>query len=208
MANNYTTTTDAFASIPEANYQPLEYPVMSAYIATASRFIDMEVGRWEGFFYPTTDSVTRYYDGSDGETLDIDEFVSISDVSVAETGGTASTDYTAWTSTDYFVEPYNYASLGKPINRLVIDSNGSKAGWYGFRKSVAVTGIPGYASSTPRIIETACQIQAVRWFMRGKGGWQDTGGNENVGTMRYKGPAELDGDIRAMLHPYKLELGR
>lgn len=206
MANNYTTSTDAFASISEGNYATSDYSEMDDFVTTASRFIDLEVGREPGFFYPTTDDVTRYYDGNGRDELDIDEFVSITSVSVAESGGTSSSDYTAWGSSDYYVEPYNYVSLGRPINRLTIDINGSKPGWYRYKKAVQIVGVAGYASSTPKVIETACKIQAVRWFMRAKGGWQDTSGNENTGQMRYKGAVELDGDIRAMLHPYKIEM--
>lgn len=208
MTNNYTTSTAAFATMPEGNYVSAEYPIMDDLIATASRFIDMEVGRDAGFFYPTTDEVTRYYDGSGYDEQDIDEFVSITSVSVSEEGGTSSTDYTAWAATDYFVHPYNYSTLGKPITKLIIDENGDKAAWYRYRKSVKVVGVAGYASSTPSIIATACKIQAVRWFMRAKGGWQDVSGNSDFGQLRYKGATELDGDIKLMLHNYKLELDR
>lgn len=208
MANNYTTSTDAFASVSEGNYSTSDYPEMDDFVTTASRFIDLEVGRWEGFFYPSTDDVTRYYDGSGCDEQEIDEFASITSVSVSESGGTSSSDYTLWGSSDYFVEPYNYSTLAKPITRLTIDINGSKPGWYRYRKSVQVIGAAGYATTTPKVIETACKIQAVRWFMRAKGGWQDETGNDEIGRHRYKGAVELDGDIRAMLHPFKLELDR
>jgi len=208
MANNYTTSTDAFADIPEANYTELDHPQMVAFVTTASRLIDMLVGRWDGFFYPTTDDVTKYFDGSGSETLQIDEFASITSVSVSESGGTSSSDYTLWGSSDYFVEPYNYSSEGKPITALSIDINGSKPGWYRYRKSVQVIGRHGYATTTPAIVATACRIQSVRWFMRAKGGWQDTTGVDQFGRMFYKGQVELDGDVRAMLHPIILELER
>ena len=208
MANDYTSSTDAFADISESNYSSSDYPAMASFVTAASRLIDLEVGRWDGFFYPTTDDITKYYDGSGCEEQQIDEFAAITSVSVSESGGTSSSDYTAWGSSDYFVEPYNYVANGKPITGLVIDINGSKPGWYRYRKSVQVIGTPGYATSVPSIIASACRIQAVRWFMRAKSGWQDTGGNESIGTLRYKGDAELDGDIRAMLWPYKLELER
>jgi hypothetical protein len=206
MANDYSSSTDAFAEMPEGNYSTSDFSNMAGYVTTASRLIDAFVGRWDGFFYPSTDDVTRYYTGSGEETQDIDEFAAITSVSVAESGGTASTDYTLWGSSDYFVEPYNYTANGKPINKLVIDVNGSKAGFYRYRKSVQVVGIAGYSATVHPLISQACKIQAVRWFMRAKGGWQDTSGNENSGQTRYKGAVELDGDIRAMLHPLVLDL--
>lgn len=207
MANNYATSAEAFSDISEGSYAVFNTPEITNFIAAASRLIDAEFGRWAGFFYPTTDDVTRYYNGSGCDEQDIDEFASITSVSVAESGGTSSSDYTSWGSTDYFVEPYNYITDGKPINRLVIDINGSKPGWYGYRKSVKVVGVAGYSTTPPSLIASACKAQAVRWFMRAKGGWQDTNGNDEIGRANYKGQAELDPDIRAMLWALKLELG-
>lgn len=208
MANNYTTSTDALADISEGNYSTSDYTEMEGFVAAASRLIDAEVGRWEGFFYPTTDDKTFYYDGSGETEQEIDEFATITSVSVSEQGGTASTDYTAWTSTDYFVSPYNYASIAKPITKLVVDFNGSKPGWYRYRKSVQVVGVPGYSTATPSAIALACRIQAVRWFMRAKGGYQDVTGTDETGRLFYKGQVKLDGDVKALLHPFILELQR
>lgn len=208
MANDYTTSTDAFADMSEANYSSSDYPQMATFVTAASRLIDLEVGRWEGFFYPTSDSVTFYYDGSGGDEQEIDEFASISAVSVSEQGGTASTDYTAWGSSDYFVAPYNYVVTGKPITQLVVDPNGSKAGWYRYRKSVQVTGIPGYRTTVPDAIALACRMQSVRWFMRAKQGYQDTGASAEIGGLKFTSKLELDADIRQLLHPFKLELER
>lgn len=206
MTNDYTTSTDAFAEMPEGNYSTSDYANMAGYVTAASRLIDAFVGRWDGFFYPTTDDATRYYNGSGCEEQDIDEFAAITSVSVSESGLLSSSDYTLWGSSDYYVEPYNYAANGKPINKLVINWNGSKPGWYSYRKSVQVVGIAGYSVTIHPLIEQAAKIQAVRWFMRAKGGWQDVAGNENTGQLRYKGAVELDADIRAMLHPFVLEL--
>lgn len=208
MANNYTTAAKVFEALPDGNYTTPMYTIVTDLIATASRMFDFEVGREPGFFYPTTDEVTRYYNGSGYAEQEIDEFVSITSVSVAEEGGTSSTDYTAWAATDYIVFPYNYSSQGKPITKLIIDTNGTKAAWYAYLKSVKIVGIAGYATSTPSPIETACRIQVARWFMRAKGGWQDVSGNDEFGRLRFKGMTELDGDIKLLLHPYKLELDR
>ena len=208
MANDYSSTTDALADIVDGNYSSVDYPVMSQFVTAASRLIDNHVGREAGFFYPTTDTVTRYYDGSDGEIQDIDEFASITSVSVAESGGTSSSDYTAWGSTDYITAPYNASSLSKPINQLIIDINGSKAGWYGYRKSVQGVGIAGYSTSVNDTIALATRMQAVRWFMRAKQGYQDMGGSVDVGGLRFTGKSSLDEDVKALLMPFVLELER
>ena len=207
MVQDYSTSTDAFADIPEGGYSSSDFPVMSNFVTVASRMIDAEMGRWAGFFYPTTDDVTRYYDGS-GETCQrIDEFVSITSVSVSEAGSLASTDYTTWGSSDYFTEPYNATVNAKPINKLTIDTlNGGKSVWYGYRKAVKVVGVAGYSATPPDLIVQATKIQAVRWFMRAKGGYQDVQGNDDIGKRYYKGTTELDADVKAMLWAFKLEL--
>lgn len=209
MANDYTTSTDAFADISEGSYASSDYPQMTAFVTAASRMIDAEVGRWAGFFYPTTDDVTRYYDGSGYGEQEIDEFVSITSISVSEFGGVESSDYTAWSSSDYLVAPYNYAANSKPITKLIADKiNGSKYGFYNYPKSVKVVGVAGYAATVPDLIAQAVRIQAVRWFMRAKGGYQDVTGNDDIGRLQYKGDAELDADVKLLLWPFKLELER
>jgi hypothetical protein len=214
VANNYTTSTDAFNDIPESGYSSSDfpssdYPNMDSFVTAASRLIDLEVGRWEGFFYPTTDDKTYYYDGSGLQEQEIDEFASITSVSVAESGGVESSDYTAWSSSDYFAFPANYANLAKPITKLIVDRlNGTKLSWYGYRKAVKIVGVPGYSTTIPDVVALACRIQAVRWFMRAKGGYQDVTGTAENGQLFYKGQVKLDGDVKALLSNLVLELAR
>lgn len=206
MANDYSTSTDAFQDISEGNYSSSDFPQMASMVTVASRLIDRELGRWEGFFYPTTDEVTRYYDGSGCDEQEIDEFVSISAVGISEQGGLASTDYTALSSTDYFVEPYNYTADAKPIKKIVIDAlNGPYLRFYRYRKSVKVTGVAGYSLTTPALIEQIVKRQAVRWFMQAKQGYQDQGASVEFGGMVFK-KEQLDPDIKKMLWPFILEL--
>jgi len=210
MANDYTSSTDAFQDISEGSYAAADFPQMGNFVTAASRLIDREIGRWDGFFYPTTDAVTNYYDGSGLDIQEIDEYASITSVSVAEQGGVASTSYTAWTeNTDYLTMPYNATNKGVPINRLAIDMvNGSKGGWYQYQRSVKVVGVAGYATSVPDAIALATRMQAVRWFMRAKQGYQDTGANVEIGQMVFRGKMELDPDIKALLWPFKTDLDR
>lgn len=211
MANDYTTSTDVWNDIPESNYgttdnAPTYLTAISSMITAASRLIDREMGKWDGFFYPTTDTVDRYYDGSGGIELDIDPFVSISAVAVSEQGGVASTDYTSFSSSDYFVEPYNYTADAKPIKKLVIDTlNGSQQAFYRYRKSVKVSGIAGYSLTPPSLIEMACRRQAVRWFMQAKQAYQDSGASVEFGGMTFVSQVALDPDIKKMLYPFILE---
>lgn len=177
--------------------------VISVMITAASRLIDKEVGRWDGFFYPTTDSQTRYFDGSGEIEQDIDECISLTSVAVAESGGTGSTDYTSWTeNTDFYVWPYNYSNLAQPIAKLVIDWNGDKSTWTRYRKAVKVTGIFGYALTPPKDVTQACKIQTMRWYMRAKQAYQDGSANAEIGQMIYV--QQLDPDIREILRPYQI----
>lgn len=210
MANNYVTSTDTFSDVSEGSFSTSDYPMMENIVAVTSRLIDREFGRWDGFFYPSTDDVTYYYDGSGETEQEIDEFVSITSVSVSEQGGYASTDYTTWTlNTDYLVYPYNYSTQGKPIHKLLItDYNNTKGAFHTGQRSIKVTGIAGYSTTPPDLVLQACKLQSIRWFMRAKQGWQDTGANDELGSREYKGMAELDPDVRAMLWGLKLELQR
>lgn len=208
VAKDYTTSTDAFADIPEGNYSSSDYPSMANFVTVASRLIDMEVGRWPGFFYPSTDDVSFDYDGSGEDEQEIDEFASITSVAVSENGSLSSSDYTTWTlNTDYLTKPYNASGIGKPINKLVLSEfNGTKASWYHYQKNVRVTGIAGYGTTPPDLIVQACKTQAVMWFMQAKQAWQKTGGNEDTGGLSYPDLAKLSSGVKAMLKPFILEL--
>lgn len=203
MANDYTTSSDAFLDISEGNFSSSDYPVMASLVTVASRRIDSEMGRWDGFFYPSTDLQTFYYDGSGEECQDIDEFVSISQLSVAEQGDL--TDYTNWTlNTDYLTRPYNATNIHKPINKLeILSFNGTKFAFFDYQKSVKVIGIPGYSLTPPDIVVQACKIQAIRWFTAARQSYQVTGSSDKASEMDY---SKLDGDIVTMLKPLILEL--
>ena len=205
---DYVTVSEIKADIPDS---PLFDVTDSTYdsvlgnmVTAASRLIDRYVGGWDNFFYPTTDAQTRYFDGSGEEQQYIDPMVSLTSVAVSESGGRAVSDYTTWTNdTDFFVSPYNYASIGMPIMSLVIDNDaGSKGTWGTTRKGVQVTGVFGWSATPPADIEQACKIQAVRWFMRAKQGYQDAGANQNLGEMYYM--KELDTDVKTILQRYKI----
>jgi hypothetical protein len=208
VTNDYSTSTDAFADISEASYSSSDYPAMAGFVTTASRLIDQEMGRWAGFFYPTTDSKTYYFDGSGDDEMDIGEWASISAVSVAEQGGIASTDYTAWTeNTDYITAPYNATNLSKPIRHLVlVEYASTKYTFYRGQKSIKVVGIPGYSLTPPDVIVLATRMQATRWFMRAKQGYQDTGATAEIGGLTFSRKLELDPDIQQLLHGIKMEL--
>jgi hypothetical protein len=200
---DYASSSDCFADIIDSSYSSSDYPQMAAFVTAASRLIDLEMGRQAGFFIGSTDQV-MYYDGSGLDCQEIDEFVSISAVAVSEQGDLSSTSYTAWTTNDYLTWPYNATAKGKPITKLLINDDGDKVAFYGYRKAVKVTGSLGYSSTVPDVIKQACKIQAVRMFMRAKQGYQDAGAGGDA--LAIKGQAMLDPDVKALLYPIKLEL--
>mgnify|MGYP001466607497 CR=1 FL=1 len=94
--------------------------------------------------------------------------------------------------------------LGKvPYEKLIVDNDaGSKGNWGTTQKGVKITGVWGYALTPPADVKQACKIQAMRWFMRAKQGYQDAGVNANLGEMIYA--QELDPDVKMLLAPYRL----
>ena len=202
MANSYCATSDLKAYPELGLASTTDYDaIITDDIEVASRLIDREIGKWPGFFYPTTDDVTRYYDGNGEQELDIDPYVSITSVSVSEEGNYSSSDYTAWTlGTDYYTWPYNSTSLEEPVVRLIVDHNGDKLNWTRFKKAVQVIGVAGYSAATPAVIKKACVIQVFRWYMRGKQGYADGGANVEIGRMVYV--KQLDPDIKELLRSF------
>lgn len=204
---DYCTTTEiktelieTLGSSTDTTYDTL----LGTLITSASRLIDGYVGRWENYFYPSTDLETRYFDGNNFGVLPIDEMVSISTLGVAELGGVQSSDYVDWSDTDYFTEPYNNTALHLPIRRIVADiENGSKSYFPARRKSVKITGIFGRSATPPDDVKQACKVQVLRYFMRSKSAYQDAGANPAMGQMFYV--KELDPDVKMLLSKYVLE---
>lgn len=202
MANSYCTSTDIIVDMPDS---PLYSSTDAAYgtaldgmIASASRLIDEEVGRWPGYYYPTTDAETRYFDGDGSDEAYIDECLTLTTLAVSEDGYRGASDYTTWTlNTDYFVHPYNYSAYSQPITKIIVEPNGNKAGFLNAKKIIKVTGIFGYSLTPPDYIKRATMIQAVRWYMRAKQAYQDRNATSELGQYVYgKG---LDPDIAELI---------
>ena len=201
---DYATTAELKADVPDS---PLFDPADESYdvvlgkmITAASRLIDKYVGGFENCFYPSTDTATRYYDGNGEDALWIDPLLSLTSLAVSESGGRAASDYTTWTlNTDFYTYPYNTT----PYERLLVDNDAGSKGTFGTtRKGVKIVGVWGYSSTPPADVKQACKIQAMRWFMRAKQGYQDAGVNANLGEMIYA--QELDPDVKMLLAPYRL----
>jgi hypothetical protein len=202
---DYTSSTDVRELLTDSNFTTdTSYDtLLGTLITAASRLIDRYVGGGDNYFLCGSDEQTRYYDGSASRELWIDSMVSLTSVAVSENGGVSSSDYTSWTlDTDYVVSPYNYVALGKPITQLIVRWDSSKGHWTRFPKAVKVTGVFGYSTAVPEDVVMAVKIQVMRWFMRAKGGFEDTAAAASVGQMFYT--QELDPDIKLILQHYRV----
>ena len=205
---DYTNISDVKADMPDsplfASTSQTYDGVITGMITAASRLIDKEVGGWVNYFNPSTVDETRYFDGNGEEEIYIDPMVTLTSLSVAESGGRAASDYTAWTlNTDFYILPANYSSWSTPIMGFAVDNDsGCKGVFTRSRKALKVVGVFGYSAYPPDDIRQACKITAVRWFMRAKQGWQDASANAAIGELIYA--KALDPDVLELLRPYKV----
>jgi hypothetical protein len=203
---DYVSVAEIKADMPDSDLSTLaDYDtVLSEMITAASRLIDREVGGWPDYFYPSTADSVRYFDGSGEKEQWIDAMTSLTSVSVSESGGRSSSNYTSWTeNTDYYVWPYHTSDLDVPIQKLIVDNDsGSKGKFAEVTKGVKVTGVFGYCNEPPADIVQAVKIQVMRWFMRSKQSYQDASANAALGQMMYV--QELDPDVKRLLMPYKI----
>jgi hypothetical protein len=167
-------------------------------IEEASRMID-DYKRVEAGSYKTSDYAAdevRYYFGSGRSTQDFDFATSITELAVEETDGT----YTAWTEdTDYYLWPPNALQIGEAYRAATVSNRAgtTKSVFdYGYNR-VRVTGKFGISVEVPAQIERACKVQVQRWYHRALQGWQDTGGNQDLGLVRYT--KELDPEVKGIL---------
>lgn len=199
MANNYCSITEVIELMPDTGLSAGDYDaLLTVSIERASRMIDKEVGRWEGYFHPSTAYTIRYYDGNGDAELRIDEAISISevafDIDYAFT-------YTALGSTDWYAHPYNRT----PIKSICLDLNNGEYGTFDEEpKFVRVTGVFGYSATPPADVKLACAMQAVRYFRRGLQAFRDTGAGEAQGSQTF--PDFIDPEVRRILAHYVTEL--
>lgn len=208
MPNNYCTVPQVWQALPDANpgssgaYDTL----IESLIGRACRMFDRQTHREPGAYArSSTDTETRYFDGSGGAYQWVDEICAApTSVSVSQTGSLADSDYTAYSSTDYVLWPYNAAAKGEPYTRLDLDTiNGSQSAFYRFPKSVKIVAPFGYCdtSDTPPEIVEAMIIQVARWFGRGRQGYQDTGAIVELGQLTYT--QRFDPDVAEVVDQFK-----
>src|SRR3990167_1236048 len=206
LGEGYATVLELRGALPDSGISSAYDILLTDLIRRASRALDRYT-KWEAgsFARASTDEETRYYDGSGGSQQWIDPYVvAPSLLAVSESGGLASSDYTSYPSTDWFVWPPNAAAKGEPYYRIDLDTlNGNKQVFYKYPKSVKVTAPFGHslASAIPDEIVQATVIQAARWFKRGQQAFQDTSAIVELGQLRYT--QKLDPDVAEIIDHFK-----
>ena len=206
---DYCTYAEVISDIPDsgmAETTDTDTPIaIGNMITSASRMIDGLFGQPDNFF-ASTDETTREFDGSGTSIQPIDRCHTLTSVYVAESGGTAITDYTEWAlNTDFYTLPIAHASKGVPITELWIEQNGNHLYFPRYRKAVKVTGQFGYSATPPTIIKQAVKMQAVIWYMRAKQSYQEQGANGAVASILSFKATKLDNDIELLLRKMLME---
>jgi hypothetical protein len=156
----------------------------------ASRLIDRYKDMAAGA-YLASGSAIRYFDGTGDPDLWIDPATSVTKVEVEETDGA----WTQWAATDYRSWPYN----DTPTRMLQVSDRAdcTKGAWMRGPRRVRVTGVWGWSTTVPALIERACRTQVARWYKRAMQGWADVGGQAEMGTLRYV--QRIDPDVELIL---------
>ena len=211
MANDYSTVANVKALMPDPTWTTSYDVLFTSLITRASRMIDAYHKREPGS-YAVSSATARYLDGSGTPQLWLVDPYTIGElaaaptaVSVAESGdiddasGTGGT-YTAWSTSDYILWPYNAVAQKRPVLRLDIDSlNGSKSVWYHYPKSVKITGYWGFATTTntPEIISHACEAQVLRMWGEASQKYSDVSAIRELGQIKYANA--LHPEVKMML---------
>jgi hypothetical protein len=169
----------------------------------ATTAIDRYCKRPDGFIAISTAS-TRYYAGSGKGYLMIDECTTITAVGVKDS--IDDTTYTTWLTTDYDKAAGSVSSPDfnhTPYTILFVKPDGDYSTFTGGRMghihapTVSVTATWGYATYCPDEIETACMMQAARWWKRLQGAMADSLASPEMGTLMYL--KQLDPDVQQIL---------
>jgi len=179
---------------------------------SATGNIDRFCNRPDGFIADEVASA-RYYVGSGKPYQLVDEFVELPAVAVKGSSSDDEDSYTAWTigtlgtttEADVFAvtgDPKLPDYVSTPYTMLIVGANGDHSvftsGSYSFKSgfrpyttvpggvpTVEVTAKWGYATTVPAEINTACIMQAARWFKRLQSAMADTLASSEMGTLMY-----------------------
>ena len=166
-------------------------------IEAASRWVDKYTGRR---FYESAEQA-RYYEPEFGHTATVDDLLSVTTI---ETDDGANGTYTAWTASDFDLAPYNAPAHDEPYSYIEVANGGTKGLPVDTRKGLKVTGVWGYctAANRPEDIKQAAILIALRLWKR-KDAIFGVAGAPALGVTIVQAKIEADGDVMALLDPYK-----
>jgi hypothetical protein len=195
IVNGYCTLTDVKAVDRLKISDPDSDGILEQVIEAASRVIDRDRGR---HFYSL--AATRYFTAEFSDLLIVPDLLSVT--SLATDGGLR--DYaTAWSATDYDLEPYNAAGAGEPYTRLTTAPNGVRS-FPLLRRGVKIVGAWGYAAAAPPAIREACVLLTIRVYKRAKAPF-GVAGFDGLGQIVLN--RMQDPDIRLLLDSIPLRPG-
>ena len=197
ITNGYCTLAELKTSL--AITDSVDDTPLEAAITAASRMIDDYTGR---FFYADGTSaapVYRYYTPYNDYSQAVDDFVSITAIATDE--NLDQTYGTAWSATDFLIEPKNNVRRGWPYNRLI--AIGRYIWPSGLPQAVRVYGVWGWLA-TPSEVNMATLIQASRLFVRRQSPF-GIAGSPDLGTVRLS--SRVDADVEVLLRPFRKNNG-
>lgn len=116
--------------------------------------VDLYINKYVGRNFNDSGSETRFYDGNGTRELDIDDFISLTDVETLElTSDDVAHSLTEGKENDYIIFPYNE----NPKYRLILTRTASVQRWPLTERRVKITGNFG-VSSVPEDIVLAATI--------------------------------------------------
>lgn len=139
---------------------------------------------------------TRVFTAEWPDLVFVDDIVSVTTLETDDLGDR--TYGTAWSPTDYEMEPANSAVVGHPYTSIALHPRTTKA-FPTARRGVRVTGTWGWPA-IPSPVEEACLLIAVRLNQSAKAPF-GTAGTVQDGAVQYT--PRVDPVVRQLLDPYR-----
>lgn len=181
--------------------------IWDAFITTicnnVSRAWDILTFREEGAYAIQADT-TRYYDGvpltaTDGiNSLYTDEFVAITTIGLAPSGGNV---YTPMSADDFWLYPYNALTQGKPFYRVDLTGLGSVQKWPSRPHSIQIVGKFGYSATVPPAVFEGLLLYVIKFLRKAQTNYLETGTILDTGQV-FVG-LKTDADIQNLIQIYQ-----
>jgi hypothetical protein len=168
-----------------------------ALLETALEAAAEVINGYTGRRFDKTASETRYYVADDSGFIYVDDLVSVTTLKTDDNGD--GTFETTWTTSDYFLYPYNAAIYGNPYTQIRRHPQGD---YYfpRFGRYVQIVGTFGYGR-VPAAVRQACIIIAAKLFKRREAIF-GVAGSAEMGQILVELP-RVDPDVIKLLAPFR-----